>query len=335
MANPNDEWLDASVRHQIYLQRYNAQVIARMRALLTRTDRAIAAELADLSPGEAASLERKLANVRDLNRQLGEDLKRFQRAEAGTLAEYEADYTFRLADTFDADGLAFEAVSPDLVRSAVYAKPFESVHLKWAFLDDHIDEYTRRRNRLAMDAIRRGAITGDSVSQIMRTIRGTRAARYRDGLLDVSRRTAETIVRTSLNHIANSAREEVYKRNAHLMRGVKWVSVLDRRTSPICRARDGQIYPVDKGPRPPGHPNCRSSTVSVFKEYPNPEDLTYAQWFEKQPANVQREILGATRFKLYSEGGVKLDRFVDDTGKQYNLTTLRALDSAAFKKVGL
>lgn len=329
----NDDVLDQTIRHQVYLQRYNAQVLSRMRALLSRVDREIVSELADVTPGEGASLERKLANIRALNDQLGEDLKAFQRGEAGTLSEYEADYTLRTNERLT--GFTFEAVSADYVRSATYAKFYENVHLRWALPNQHVDEFTRRRNRLVIDAIRRGAVTGDSVSQIMRTVRGTARAGYKDGLLDVSARTAETLVRTSLNHIANAAREEVYARNEHLLKGVQWVSVLDRRTSPICRSLDGKMFPVNSGPRPPAHPNCRSSTVSVFKGVANPEHPTYAEWLAKQSAETQKEILGPSRYKLYKDGGLTVDRFVDYSGKQYTLDQLRALDSAAFAKANL
>lgn len=37
--------------------------------------------------------------------------------------------------------------------------------------------------------------------------------------------------------------------------------------SEICRARDGKIYPIDSGPRPPAHPNCRSTTAPVLKSW--------------------------------------------------------------------
>ena len=52
-----------------------------------------------------------------------------------------------------------------------------------------------------------------------------------------------------------------------MIKGVAWVSTLDGRTSPICQARDGIVFPVSSGPRPPAHPNCRSTTAPVLRTW--------------------------------------------------------------------
>ena len=41
----------------------------------------------------------------------------------------------------------------------------------------------------------------------------------------------------------------------------KYLATLDGRTSDICRALDGQVFEVGKGPVPPMHINCRSQRV--------------------------------------------------------------------------
>ena len=43
------------------------------------------------------------------------------------------------------------------------------------------------------------------------------------------------------------------------------VATLDSRTSSVCRSLDGRVFPVDSGPRPPFHINCRTSFVLVLK----------------------------------------------------------------------
>lgn len=43
-----------------------------------------------------------------------------------------------------------------------------------------------------------------------------------------------------------------------------------------------------------------------------PASMTYPEWFEKQSASVQREVLGKTRYKWYKEGKFKLTDFVDN-----------------------
>jgi len=54
-----------------------------------------------------------------------------------------------------------------------------------------------------------------------------------------------------------------------------------------------------------------------------PSNVTYQDWIKRQPAKFQDEVLGPTRARLFREGGVPLDKFVDASGKQYNLDQLR------------
>lgn len=65
------------------------------------------------------------------------------------------------------------------------------------------------------------------------------------------------------------------------------------------------------------------------------DKMTYDQWFKKQPVSFQKEKLGATKYKLYSKGGMSFDRFQDPLNKTYTLDELYKLDKGAFKKAGL
>ena len=59
---------------------------------------------------------------------------------------------------------------------------------------------------------------------------------------------------------------------------------------------------------------------------------SYSDYFARQPAEFQKSILGASRYKLYKEGGYTLDKFVDfNTGKQYTLEQLKANDIKSIK----
>ena len=43
-----------------------------------------------------------------------------------------------------------------------------------------------------------------------------------------------------------------------------------------------------------------------------PQSLTYPKWLKQQSARVQDEALGPTRGRLFRQGKVTIDRFVDD-----------------------
>ena len=72
----------------------------------------------------------------------------------------------------------------------------------------------------------------------------------------------------------NAASKQVYKANEDVTEKYRYVATLDSRTSALCASLDGQEFEYDKGPEPPQHFNCRSTTVAVIdwdglrKKYP-------------------------------------------------------------------
>ena len=53
-----------------------------------------------------------------------------------------------------------------------------------------------------------------------------------------------------------------------------------------------------------------------------PADTTFAQWFSRQSAARQDEIVGAERGKLFRAGKVSFDRFYDNKGRWLTLAQL-------------
>lgn len=66
-----------------------------------------------------------------------------------------------------------------------------------------------------------------------------------------------------------------------------------------------------------------------------PEPEVYSAWFAKQTASIQNSILGATKARLYRAGDMKLDKFVDYTGREYSLKELSERMPDVFKRAGL
>ncbi len=69
---------------------------------------------------------------------------------------------------------------------------------------------------------------------------------------------ARSLAKTNVNYTTNVARSETLIVNKEAFERVIWVSVLDSGTTDYCEEHDGNIYPVDDGPRPPAHWGCRS-----------------------------------------------------------------------------
>ena len=160
------------------------------------------------------------------------------------------------------------------------------------------------------------------------------------------------LVRTSINQVANTASQQVYEANQDITQKYRYVATLDSRTSSICAALDGQEFPYGRGPMPPQHFNCRSTTVPVI-DYealgliPPAEgkraasggmvssNTNYGQWLKDQPRNVQEDVLGPGKVpyfnRLVDKYGAKnaMARLVRDDGSELTLEQLRSRYGAA------
>lgn len=321
------DYVARDIRHQVYLQRYNTHVVRKMIALLNRNDVTLLRRIAELPEASSITkrLEKQIESLGETQAELASLLKSQIDKEIKAIAPYEAEFTrSNIEASF---GVQWDGPSLGQVRAAALSRPFQGVHLRFAKLDDHLDEFGRRRGQLVRDAIRQSYLQGQGVDEVVRLLRGTAAQGFRDGLLETSRRTTETIVRTAMTHTASAARDQVYAENASQLKGVQWVAVLDGRTSEICQGLSGQVFPVDSGPRPPAHPNCRSTTIPVFRSGEAVRVPTYSEWLDNQTASVQRDILGRSGYEKF-QAGEKPTRFIADQSKAYDLTTLRNKDDA-------
>lgn len=335
----NGDLADALTRHQVFLQRFGNATARKVLALLKRSDARLIERLLrdDLTELSRTRQERLLRELRRIINGAYEDATGALQINLEGLAVYEGEYQTDLFRRVIPVKLETVVPAADQILAAVNSRPFQGKLLKEVY-----SELSASSFRKVRDAIRAGIVEGRTTDQIVRDLRGTKAQGYKDGVLDTNRRATETVVRTAVNHTANTAREYTYERNADLVTGVRWNSTLDGRTSAVCRARDGKVYDPGKGPRPPAHFNCRSSTNPILASWRDlgfdidelppstrasmngqvPADQDYDTWLRKQPKSFQDEVLGATKAKLF-RAGLKMDRFIDRKGSELTLAELK------------
>ena len=66
-----------------------------------------------------------------------------------------------------------------------------------------------------------------------------------------------------------------------------------------------------------------------------PAKQNYQQFLTKQPKWFVDDTLGKTKSKLFREGGLTLDKFVDVNGKELTINQLRSRNRKSFEKAGL
>lgn len=345
----NDELLDRAVSHAIGLYRYGSGLVKDILKLVAKVE----GELVDAIPRtepQAWRLNRMIKDFGEITTEGYGAVRKQAEGDLFDLAVYESQ--FQEAVLVDEVPLKLEVTKPSrtLLRAVVTEEPFQG-----ALLKEWVQGLSDGQYRRTRDAVRIGVTSGETSDAIVKRLTGTRAANYKDGAFEVSRRSAESMVRTAVNHVATASRELLYNENPDLVKGVRWVATLDSRTTPICQHRDGMVFKPNEGPRPPAHINCRSTTVPILVSWEDlgldigdvpvgtrasmngqvPADLTYGEWLRKQSAAFQDEVLGPTRGKLFRSGGLSVDRFVDETGHRYTLAELKRREKSAFKKAGL
>jgi SPP1 gp7 family putative phage head morphogenesis protein len=211
--------------------------------------------------------------------------------------------------------------------------------------------------------VRNGLLTGETTPSIAkrlvgqlqfgeqaRTVRQLAAAGGE--LTAVADNQIMSLVRTSINQVANSASMAVYEANQDISKKYRYIATLDSRTSSICRALDNREFPYGRGPTPPQHFGCRSTIVAVIDpdilppstiakrasaDGPVPINTSYGQWLaEKQKGETdadlrarQEKTLGASKVpyfnRLVDKYGAKdaMAKLVRDDGAELTLEELR------------
>jgi SPP1 gp7 family putative phage head morphogenesis protein len=203
--------------------------------------------------------------------------------------------------------------------------------------------------------VRNGLLTGETTPAIAKRLVGqlqfgeqARTARQLVAaggeLTAVADNQIMSLVRTSINQVANSASMAVYEANQDISKKYRYIATLDSRTSSICRALDNREFEYGKGPTPPQHFGCRSGIVAVIDpdilppstiakrasaDGPVPINTSYGQWLKDQPLKTQQDVLGASKVpyfnRLVEKYGAKdaMAKLVRDDGSELTLDQLR------------
>lgn len=216
---------------------------------------------------------------------------------------------------------------------------------------------------LFSQVVRNGLLTGETTPEIAKRLIGRLEIGQKGSVRQIAEAGGQatkaanyqvmTLVRTSINQVANAASQQVYEANQDITKKYRYVATLDARTSPICRALDGKEFVYGKGPTPPQHFNCRSTTVPIIDEKslnqmgirtpeqvlgPGkraamgrqvPADMTYGEWLAKQDMTTKIDVLGKEKVAYFDRLSKKygpqnaIVKLVRDDGSELTLEQLK------------
>lgn len=329
--------------------RFDASERRRMLRLLREIEREIVDALREHDPTavtRTAAQQRRLQRLlTDARERISRLIRRVRTSSVDALGEYaaaEAAWT-QAALQRAVSGVGLD-ISIKLASTEVLRALASDPEMVGRPLKDWWSGQSRRIQTNFAQQMRLGIGQGETLDQLVRRVRGTRAGGFRDGLMRIPTREAEALVRTSVNQVGNAARRAVFEANADIITAYVHSSVLDNRTSLTCSARDGKAWGSDREPigghkipyqMPPLHVNCRSVLLPrignvgripgerASQDGPVPASQTFETWLRAKTRAEQNAILGVSRARLWRENRLTLTQLLDFRGDPLSLEQLR------------
>jgi SPP1 gp7 family putative phage head morphogenesis protein len=374
MANAAEKVADAMTRHGIDLLRVEAALRTGVTARLNDLERELVERIKKIEPNAPSHIrfrnmrvEKLVEAANDAFGQVYSDIDDELEEELTELAVVESRNVIKTLTGVLGAAIAIKVLSKAEARDLVRQTLIEGAQGRrwWAKQDNQMRfEFERR--------VREASMQGQALPDVLSSIRGTRAAGYNDGVTARMRRDATTLARTAFTSAVSMARMATYQKNADIIRGVQWLSVLDNRTSDICKALDGQAWTLEGeklpgtvhdflGP-PPAHFNCRSTLIPVLKSWDELNatssrevrrrlkraklshpvrtsldgklsgDMTYEQWLSKKDSKNPKMVRGILGPSRYTLWKEDKLKFTDLIDQSWNPLTVAELKRKVRRK---
>lgn len=355
---------DKNIRHEINLLRLVEHERRAMLKILRKLEKELLEKIQTYNPtgGETKRQQlgrqkRLLADTRAIITKTYRSIANQQHTTIGNVMTLQAEVTAAVVQA----SVGFNLLSVGVSQARIEALASEQV-----VLGAPAREWWSRQSQTLKtkfkDQITLGVLQGESVQQITRRIRGSRGSGYADGIAFGMRKSAEDLVRTSVNAAANTGRLAMYQANGDVIKGVQPVVTFDLRTSEICIARAGAAWDLEGNPLPqstrnerfvplPWHFNERTTLAPILKSFKEivgskgskldkqlnalpkatkasmdgqiADSISFEKWLKGKTVAEQRKVLGATRQQLWSDGKLALKDLIGQTGRPLTIKQIK------------
>lgn len=257
----NEQFLDAMIRHQIYLMRLSGKVRNDIFKLLEATEADMQAEIlrrlknigdSGLTPSNITKMNALIKVLRAMRQAAWKQAEQAWIDDMIDLAKSEPAFVAGIAKTVAPVTLIMDLPTTRQLKSIVTSRPFEGRTLRqWA------RSLAATDLRRMEDAIKIGMVQNENNAQIARRVASA---------ANLSKNNAASVTRTAVNHVANQAKQDFFKANPLSFAKEMYVATLDSNTTAICQSLDGKMFEMGKGRIPPVHFNCRSIRVAILND---------------------------------------------------------------------
>lgn len=272
----NGLFQDSLLSHQVYLQRYAGGLRNKIFEILEKSHGPVKdlilsklVYIDDFTPKNLERLNKLLDDLKTIRHEPWREVRSLWIDDLDNLAFSHLD--FLSASLAASMPVVVDAALPnkELIKSIIKTRPFEGKTLNQWAKKIETDDITRIDARIKI-----GITQGETPRTIVKDI-------VRE--MDISKRHAESVTLTAVNHISTQVNKEFSISNQDIVKEDVILATLDSRTSAQCRARDGDRHKVGEGPYPPFHYRCRT----LRKPYFEPDGML------KRPAKptTERELI--------------------------------------------
>lgn len=289
-------FLAALIRHQLYLEglkagsskKFAAVAVAMNDEIQRQLGRIRASRLSDLPQGKFKGLERSLkaaltAILGKYDVEFNSFLSSFAEVERSLFIDMLSELTdapiSKLKDARPAADIFAEAMASTLGANGIAPTVF-------------IKQARASAVQKIINLLNQARVNDLTKDEFAASVLGTKKNSYKDGVLQTIVNQNKAVSNTIVQHLSVNTNAEVASTS---FAQYEWVSVLDDKTTEICTSRDGKRYPYGKGPLPPAHVNCRSSTMPVGADAGAVDYLdTLTKWAKATPETILKDIFKDT-----------------------------------------
>lgn len=274
----NDLLTTAYTQHAVYLQRVGASLGLDVIPYLEEIDSQVQRIFARYE-GRSVTIKNRAAIQEQINAISREQLQLYVAAlkkDIRSVGVNEAEFASQTLDNI-VENDDFESNTPSAAQVNVTAistpvkigdKAFTSYN---SLMTNYWQKWTAEIDGIVMAGFTDGQTINEVADNVYNQLRLT-TTDTSSNTLTRAKRSARQLAITGTNHYANQARVAFVDSNDDILKGYRFLAVLDSRTSQQCRALDQTFIPKDS-PKlssltPPLHPNCRSAlTYEVDERY--------------------------------------------------------------------
>lgn len=329
--------LDAIITFQIDLRRFEAGTLATVMDILLRMQKELVGALANAGP----MTEMNKRSKEELLREVTILIDRYYTTAHGEmvmqtngLADVQAKQSFAALESL---AVGLEVVMP---TQNVVARLASNALIQGAQMAEWWNKLALDTQFKVQSAIRQGMMQAETNQQIIARIVGKRGF---PGIMEISRTNAAAVVQTSVQTVANDARQATFEANKDIIAGYSWVTALDSHVCPLCAARADLTWNVDHEAVghsipwqvPPIHFNDRCVLVPKLKvDLPAGQrasetgqvkgGTTFADYLARRGEEFQDKVLGKGRAELWRDGKMTLQDLINGAGNPLTLADLKA-----------